>query len=75
MDAPSKLAEAADRLLRAEHDTDLTTWLQERVSIRRTNQEMADALRDATSGVVDVSPEAVRRWIRHYGITEREPAT
>jgi hypothetical protein len=75
VDAPSKLAEVADRLLTAEHDTDLVTWLQERVSIRRTRAEMADQLRDATGGVVDVSPEAIRRWINHYQIVEREPVT
>jgi ribosomal protein L18 len=73
VDTPSKLAEIADRLLRAK-DTDLTTWLQSRVNVRRTNQEMADQLREDTGGVVDVSPEAVRRWVKHYKITEQEPA-
>lgn len=69
MDTPSPLAGAADRLLAAQGTT-LVDWLQERVNVRRTHQEMADALRETTDGVVDVSAESVRRWVRHYGITE-----
>lgn len=73
MDTPSPLAAAADRLLQTQ-GTSLVAWLQERVNTRRTNQEMADALREATDGVVEVSGEAVRRWVKHYELVERESA-
>ncbi len=63
---PSSLAFAVDAVLR-DHDTDLKSWLAERVEAGKPLRDLAFEIRTDTG--IPISHETLRRWIEHYSIT------
>lgn len=69
----TRMQRAADAYLR-QRGTDLATFLAVRAQLDVPGAAIARQLREETAGVIDVTDQTIREWIRHLDVDRRAGA-